>query len=433
VGDTAPLVSYIVVNWRTERLLMRALHSIYAQTHPGREVILVDNASPTFDPALVAGYPGLKLIRNEVNRGFAGANNQGIAASRGEFVVLLNADAALEPAFTSNALRVFDSDPLIGTVVPLIWRDDGSGRIDSAGHRMYDDRTTAHIGRDELHQGQYGYPREVFGGTAAANAYRRAMIDDIALSCGLFDDSFFAYFEDVDVDWRANLSGWRAVYTENCAAWHRGHGSGGRASRLIQLRAEKNRYLMLARNDSCSALLRNALPVAIYELYHLAGTLLRPWVWPSALQYLWRLPAAFDRRREASPAADDVERTRGLFRPRGLQPPEPEIRLAPESRQADWGQQGLISVVVLNYNGLAQTLQCLATLQDQSAAGFEVIVVDNGSRRDEAAEIRRRYPGHKVLRLEQNHGFAGGVNWGLTLARGEYIVLVNNDSLLDRE
>ncbi len=66
----------------------------------------------------------------------------------------------------------------------------------------------------------------------------------------VFDETFFAYFEDVDLDWRANLAGWRAYYEPDCRAYHRGHGSGGRSNLSIRLRAEKNRYLMLAKNDT---------------------------------------------------------------------------------------------------------------------------------------------------------------------------------------
>lgn len=109
------------------------------------------------------------------------------------------------------------------------------------------------------------------------------------------------------------------------------------------------------------------------------------------------------------------------------------MELAGAAGRDEFGSPGRTSVIVLNYNGLDQTLQCLSTIEHQTADNLEVIVVDNGSADDEAERIRRRHPGCRVLRLERNHGFAGGVNWGLTLATGEFIVLVNNDCLVERE
>lgn len=455
-----PLVSYILVNWRTSDLLPRALESIAAQTHPRREVIVVDNGSMDFHDGLLASCPEAQVIRNDRNRGFAAANNQGLGACRGEFIVLLNCDAYLDPEFTRRALDIFDENERIGTVVPKILRDDLSGVIDSAGHIMYTDRTAAHRGKGEIDQGQYDAGGFLFGGTAAAVAYRRAMLAGIALpaprrtknedSAGapaalgpVFDESFFAYFEDVDLDWRANLCGWRAYYAPECLAYHRGHGSGGRANWLIRLRAEKNRYLMLAKNDTLGSQLAALGPIAVYETWHALRVLLRPWLWPALAQLLWHLPHAWAYRlsigqhRTVRPGA-----IAQLFHCRGLQPPPqpapPSMSSVPilerpgERRSAD-SVSGfpLISVLLVNYNGLELTRTCLQALARQTYEPLEIIVVDNGSATDEAELLAMSFPQIKTLGLPRNHGFAGGVNWGLTLATGEYILLLNNDCIPD--
>ena len=449
MSSGVPLVSYVLVNWHTEELLPRALASVDAQSYAQREVILVNNGSASFDPTVLAHYPDMKLLSNNRNLGFAGANNQAINASHGDYIVLLNCDAYLDPDFTRRALAVIAANEQIGTVVPKILRDDQSGVIDSAGHIMYEDRTAAHRGRGEHDQGQYDGGGFVFGGTAAAIVYRRAMLEQLARSGGgrrrtpapeaatavgeVFDETFFAYFEDVDLDWRALLAGWRAYYEPRCVAWHRGHGSGGRASYAIRLRAEKNRYLMLAKNDTLAGQLGCILPLALYESWHALRTLFTPWLWPAYLMLLWYLPRTLACRwaagRQCTLSHNAVT---AFLLPRGLQPPlkaePPAAELFPETvADATAGQFPLVSVVILNYNGLALSRACVASLTEQSYEPLELILVDNGSAVDEAQLLAMEFPELHVLRLEHNHGFSGGVNWGLTLVHGDYFVLVNND------
>jgi GT2 family glycosyltransferase len=99
----------------------------------------------------------------------------------------------------------------------------------------------------------------------------------------------------------------------------------------------------------------------------------------------------------------------------------------------------LVSVVVVNFNGLQLTRACIKALLGQTYQPIEIIVVDNGSEVDEAALIgmdiaaSSTSPDIRTLRLERNLGFSGGVNWGVSMARGEFITLVNNDSIPDSE
>lgn len=87
-----------------------------------------------------------------------------------------------------------------------------------------------------------------------------------------------------------------------------------------------------------------------------------------------------------------------------------------------------VSVVTVNYNGLALTEALIRSLRTQVTAPLEIVVVDNGSERDEAALLRAHYPDIKALRSERNLGFAGGNNLGMAAATGEYLLLLNNDT-----
>ena len=88
----------------------------------------------------------------------------------------------------------------------------------------------------------------------------------------------------------------------------------------------------------------------------------------------------------------------------------------------------LISVISVNYNGYWLTCAMVESLRRHVTAPLEIIVVDNGSARDEAAMLRERYPGIKALRSERNLGFAGGNNLGFAAAAGDYLLLLNNDT-----
>ena len=452
-----PLVSYILVNWRTEDLLPRALNSISAQTHKLREVWVVDNGSPDFDPAALLACSEAQCIRNDENLGFAAANNQALEKCRGDAIILLNCDACLDPEFTVRALAVLESNDRIGTVVPKILRDDSSGTIDSAGHLMHTDRTPALRGRNELDQGQYDRGGFVFGGTAAAICYRREMLAEVSdprvsdnhQPLGeVFDASFFAYYEDVDLDWRAQRAGWQAYYEPGCLAYHRGHGSGGRKSIAIQRKAEKNRYLMIAKNDTLVAQLPHLGSLLLYEAWHFLKTLFRPALWPAYGALLACLPRAREYTRRTAPyrpaSAEDVARR--WFVPRGYQPPPeaqpPAIGAVSqvedgagnfETNSDGSSEYPLASVIVVNFNGLHLTKACVMALEAQSYEPLEIIVVDNGSELDEAELLKTDFPSLRTLRLEQNQGFSGGVNWGISIARGEFVVLINNDCLPDED
>ena len=88
----------------------------------------------------------------------------------------------------------------------------------------------------------------------------------------------------------------------------------------------------------------------------------------------------------------------------------------------------LISVISVNYNGYALTCAMVESLRRHVTSPLEIIVVDNGSARDEAAMLRERYPEIKALRSERNLGFAGGNNLGFAAATGDYLLLLNNDT-----
>jgi GT2 family glycosyltransferase len=221
-----PTASIVIVNWNGKKHLARCLPSLIAQTYQDFEIIIVDNGSEDGSPAFIQQqYPTACLIENEQNRGFAAPNNQGIAVARGRYVVTLNNDTELSPNWLQALVAAADAHPEMGAFASLIAFHDRPTMIDSAGLSV----SLAGIGcqsRMGEDVGRVREPEEVFGACAAAALYRRELLQDV----GLFDEDYFAYYEDVDLAWRARLRGWRAMLVPQAVVYHIHSGTSGRSS-----------------------------------------------------------------------------------------------------------------------------------------------------------------------------------------------------------
>jgi GT2 family glycosyltransferase len=150
--------------------------------------------------------------------GFAAAQNQAIRLAGGDWVLTLNPDVLLLPNFIQALLDAGQFDSKIGAVCGKLLTMSAHFEIpeqpvvDSTG--IYFNPMLRHLdrGSQEVDNGHYLHYEYVFGATAAAALYRRAMIDDISLDGEFFDSDFFVYREDADVAWRAQLMGWKCLY-----------------------------------------------------------------------------------------------------------------------------------------------------------------------------------------------------------------------------
>lgn len=217
MGNRQPAVAVIIVNWNGRHWLESCLSSLHQQTFLDFEIVVVDNGSQDGSVRWLAEqWPEVRVLAQKQNTGFAQANNTGIGATGGEYVVTLNNDTQVEPTWLAELVNPA-SDAEVGMVAPCIvqWREptllDSAGiEVDRAGiawQRGWNRPVTA-----------MSVPGEVFGPSAAAALYRRAMLEQI----GLFDNDFFAYYEDVDLAWRARQAGWRCHYapTAKVSHWH---------------------------------------------------------------------------------------------------------------------------------------------------------------------------------------------------------------------
>lgn len=258
----------VIVNWNRRPLLAECLASLVQDQGVPFEVIVVDNGSTDGSPALVeefaaaAPFP-LRLIRNRENRGFCGANNQGIAAARGEFVALLNNDAEADPGWLL-ALRSVFTGPDIGMAASKIVVHENPEIIDKVGHLVYPDGQNRGRGTGELDRGQYDQIEEVLWPDGCACMYRMSMLQEI----GDFDEDLFAYGDDADLGLRARICGYRAIYTPQARVRHHRGATLGQLNPLRITLIERNRLLLAAKLFPGSLLWRNG---AYYLARLLAG------------------------------------------------------------------------------------------------------------------------------------------------------------------
>jgi GT2 family glycosyltransferase len=263
-------VSAAILNWNGGDLVVECLRSVLAQTHVPEQRIVVDNAS-TDDSLdrLRALDPDLVVIANRRNVGFASAANQAVAAAEGDWLLLLNLDVQLEPEYVARLLAAGERSPRVGSVTGKLLRPrNGSGEVvvDSTGHVLFRNGWAANRGEGRPDQAQWELPSEVFGVTGAAPLYRRQMLCEVSHECARpFDERFFAYIEDVDLDWRMRWLGWTAWY-EPVVAWHHRSATGARRSPFILRHILKNRLLLTANNDLWPDGLRRLPDVAAFTL-----------------------------------------------------------------------------------------------------------------------------------------------------------------------
>ncbi len=254
-----------VVSWNTASHLPASLASWAAQTHPDLEVVVVDNAS--VDGSVeVARRAGVRVVRNAANLGYAGAANQAVALAReagADALVLANPDAVLSPDCLAETVRALDADPVRAAVQPKLWRAAPGSRtcttIDTTGHLAFSTRLFRNRGEGLPDDGRWDEPGQVFGVSGALATYRLAALDDVAVDGEVFDADLFAFFEDVDLDWRLALRGWTAWYAPAATAWHERGGAGPRRSAIVEELNWRNRLLVVLKNDDPAAL-AGALP-----------------------------------------------------------------------------------------------------------------------------------------------------------------------------
>ena len=241
-----PRVAVVIPNWNTRKFLGPCLESLRRQRYRDFVTIVVDSAS-TDGSVLFVGenFPEVRVVALPENRGFSGAVNAGIGASEGELVALLNNDTEQDPGWLEGLVRAADRRPEVGLFASKLV-DFGDRRVlDGAGDALRRSGLPYRLGHGENDRGQFGREEYVFGACAAAALYRRTVFKEI----GPFDEDFFAYCEDGDVSFRAQLAGHRCLYVPAAVVYHVGSVStGGKRSPTATRLGTRNGLLLLVKN-----------------------------------------------------------------------------------------------------------------------------------------------------------------------------------------
>jgi len=224
IDVAATLASIIIPNWNGIDHLPGCLDALRAQSYSRTQVILVDNGSSDGSQSFVREhYPEVHLVALERNLGLTGGNNVGFEAASGEILISLNNDTEAHPRFVETLVEALTQHPEAGMAAAKMLLYDRRDHIHSAGDGYGTDGIPFNRGVWQRDEGQFDEPGWIFGGCGGAVAYRRTMLDDI----GTFDESFFMYCEDVDLNWRAQLAGWRCWYTPQAVVYHKLSATGG--------------------------------------------------------------------------------------------------------------------------------------------------------------------------------------------------------------
>ena len=273
------LVTVGIVSWNSAPYIERAIAAIRQQTHPSIELLVIDNASADGTRQLVerATAPRERTFLDR-NLGFSAAHNLLIARSRAPYYLALNPDVFARPDYVAALVNALEADDCVGSATGKLLLADEPSRIDSTGIYLLPSQRHLDRGQSEIDCGQFDVADEVFGVSAAAALYRRAMLNDVAVDGEVFDEDFFAYREDADLAWRARLRGWRAWYVPAAVALHVRRVIPGRRAALppdINRMSVRNRFLLRIKNQPVSQLLRFAPQALGRDLQVIGYTLLR--------------------------------------------------------------------------------------------------------------------------------------------------------------
>ncbi len=377
-GDIRPTTSIIIVTYNSEASIRMCLDSVLENTRVAAAVVVVDNASTDNTRAILAEYGSrITTILNDENLGFSAACNQGINATGGDFVVLLNPDTLVTPGWLRQLLAHFK--PGVGAVGPL--SDYVAGRQKFQLYLPKDRPAELNLQSllEILHRHNRGKAVETKLLIGFCMVLSRAALNEV----GLLDESLFLGNDDLDISWRLRNAGYKLLVATDTFVHHEGQ---------VSFKTEAK--------SKTDALVQQSTD-RLYEklVAHYGEGNVPP---PMELWGInWFTPTYARFREKTAPA--------------------------PQT------SAGLTSIIILVHNRLELTQTCLTSIARHTAEPHEIIIVDNASTDDTPAfltQYRAKHPNVRVIRNEENVGFAAGNNQALALARGEFVIFLNNDTVV---
>lgn len=242
--NTMSFISVIIPSYNGRNFLETCLRALSKQTYTNFETLLVDDASTDNSLSFVqAHYPTTRIIALKKNVGFAAAVNEGIRQAKGQYLALLNNDTETDENWLKELHRALESHRKAGFCASLMINYTNRSLVDCAGIGFSSWGRAYKRGEGEAVD-HYQQPSFIFGASAGAAMYRRALFERI----GLFDEDFWAFFEDVDLSFRAQLAGFPCLYVPTAVVYHVGTASHNKTSMKLRYTGYRNKQWVIFKN-----------------------------------------------------------------------------------------------------------------------------------------------------------------------------------------
>jgi GT2 family glycosyltransferase len=269
----------IVPNWNGKDSLKDCLDSLQTQSLKPH-VIVVDNGSVDGSIQFVEEhYPDVELIRHSVNKGYAGGVNPGFRRAielKAQYVAPFNNDAIADKQWLEKLVEYLEAHNHVGIAACKLLTGDGK-YLDSSGDYYTVWGLPYPRGRGEADINKYDGQTEIFAASGGASLYRVSMLEEV----GLFDEDFFAYYEDVDLSFRAQLAGWKVSYVPTAIAYHQIGGTSTKLKGFTTYQTMKNLPLLLYKNVPRRYLFRIAWRFTIAYTLFFVRAVSRGQIWPA--------------------------------------------------------------------------------------------------------------------------------------------------------
>ena len=258
-------ISILILNWNGKENTIECLNSLKKINYPNYEIIILDNGSKDDSVKILRQkFPEARLIGLNKNLGYAGGNNLGIKnaalMNNAEYVLILNNDTIVNKNFLKQLVKIAESNKDTGIVCPKVYFYYKPNIIQYAGLRFDLDRGESILmGYNKKDEGQFEKEEEMdfCGGTCML--VKKEVFERI----GLFDENYFAYFEDNDFGFRARKSGYKIMFAPKAEIWHKvSSSSGGKINAFKEYYMNRNRIWFMKKHANKKQLINFFLTFA---------------------------------------------------------------------------------------------------------------------------------------------------------------------------